>query len=55
VINLEAGLVIGKAAGGKTTFHHYAPLFPTKRENRQLKKDKKSENQGIFPELDNLA
>jgi hypothetical protein len=42
-------LDIGDAAGQKTTFLHYAPLFPTKREKGQRKKDKKSKNRALFP------
>jgi hypothetical protein len=32
----------GAAVGIKTTFLHYAPLFPTKREKGQLEKEIKS-------------
>jgi hypothetical protein len=34
--------------GRNSTFHHYAPLFPTKRENGQRKKDKIGKLSGVY-------
>jgi hypothetical protein len=40
-MDLEVGLDIKDVMGIYTTFRHYAPLFPTKREKGQRKKEEK--------------